>query len=143
MQGAEEHGANTPCQDSGGFARSNNALDHRSSNAKLAPYLVKHAPYLGDVVGGCDPQLPPPLASCRASPLRLRTRKPGSDPLSDNLPLKFGKYAHHLEQRFAGRRLVSTLVHTDRIHPYGMKFAERGNKILERPAQPMYRPSAD
>ena len=29
------------------------------------------------------------------------------------------------------------------IDPYGMKFAEGGNKVLQRPAQAIYRPCAD
>ena len=33
MQGAEEHGANTPAKNSGGFARSNNALDGNHPHA--------------------------------------------------------------------------------------------------------------
>ena len=75
----------------------------------------------------CLPHWPP----AELRPLGLRTRKPGSDPLSDNLPLKFGKHAHHLEQRFTGgRRGIDRLVMQIEIDPYGMKFAEGGNKVL-------------
>ena len=51
-----------PAKKSGGFARSNNALDHRSPNAKLAPDpkdAHASATQLADVILSCLPHCPP------------------------------------------------------------------------------------
>src|SRR5690349_765492 len=73
--------------------------------------------------------------------LRLSPRKPGADSFLNDRPLEFGKHAHELVHRLAGRgRGVDALLVQEKVNAKGVKLREERHEILQAAAQPIDRP---
>jgi hypothetical protein len=89
-----------------------------------------------------DPGAADGLAAPRA--LLSGPGKPGVYPLLDDRALELGEDAKHLEESPPGRRgCVHGLLLEVKIGPSGAEFAEKADKVLQRSAEPVYRPRGD
>ena len=79
-----------------------------------------------------------------ATPPEFRSFRPsagetGIDPLSNNPPLKLGKYTQHLKHRLAGsRRSIESLLMKEKADSLFMEALEYAEQIGERSAEPIH-----
>ena len=79
---------------------------------------------------------PPPA---QLGPIRSRTRETSIDPLSNNPPLKLGKYTQHLKHRLAGsRRGIESLLVKKQIDTFVPQFLEDAQQISKRSSKPVH-----
>jgi hypothetical protein len=65
-------------------------------------------------------------------------------PFLNNRALELRKYAEHLKECPPGRGgCINRLLFEIKIAPSGVEFAEKADEILQRSAQPVYRPRGD
>ena len=75
---------------------------------------------------------------------RSRSRQARLDALDNHRALELGEDPNHLKHRLASRRRrVDPLLMQIQIDALGMQFAEKRDKVLQRPTEPVDRPGSN
>jgi hypothetical protein len=70
--------------------------------------------------------------------------KAGADALLNHRPFELGEHAQHLAHRLAGRRgSVDALLLQEKIDIESVKLGQEADKVFQRTAKPINRPSQD